>query len=552
MGHSASPPRNSLLHDFQAQATRSYGHKRVSAGLLLLAAAAVSCGSDASTTDGSSTATQTWTAATTPAVSAGAGAVSPVTTTAGVGATAGTWAKGQTGVAGGGAVAMMTPTQAVAGAAAAPGAGAAGAMSAAAGHDAAMGHTGIDCLIKNSVDARDDKLTDEPLVWEGSGQKDLLVPQLVLDWMGENEFESAHDGWHLVRKWDQSCFQSNASADTCLGAQRLQSQGLERAPVQQGAAGDGLAFMAMHRHMIHMLKETFPKHAKLFDGFTKVPRTTEDKENPVPGHRLSWAADNVTGFDVLENIEKNLSMFPSEDDLGNYIENTYRWTAQSPMQPTSQAGSGLHGVLHSQWAVNGSPGNLIEQDRDVRNFTFWKLHGWIDNVWERYRVAKGLKNEDAAYVKIMTDQCNEMFYLKMSNRNLPMQPTGTSTTGPGNAMAETGYFAKQVRPALDATCGGCHSALGPSAGLTLGGMNISSAEVLQGLVGKKSTNGEYNLIEPGAPEKSWVYLKATGDSMTVMCTSACGRGKMPPSGDGLSDAQLQSLKKWIMDGATSQ
>jgi hypothetical protein len=37
-----------------------------------------------------------------------------------------------------------------------------------------------------------------------------------------------------------------------------------------------------------------------------------------------------------------------------------------------------------------------------------------------------------------------------------------------------------------------------------------------------------------------------------MCTSACGRGKMPPSGDGLSDAQLQLLKKWIMDGATSK
>ena len=551
MGHCASPTRNTLL----ARAKR-LGHQRTSAGVLLLASAAVSCGSDANVSDSSNGATQNWTA-TAPGVSAGAGAATATVGPA-VGATApATGAMSQPGIAAAGASATA-PSQTVTGAAgvAAPGAGAAG-VGAVGEHGAhgaagaASGHAGLDCLIKTSVDARDDKLTDDPLVWDGGGQKDLLVPQLVLDWMGENEFESAHDGWHLVRKWDQSCLQSNASADSCLGAQRLKSQGLERAPIQQGGPGDGLAFMAMHRHMIHMLKETFPKHAKLFDGFTKVPRTTEDKENPMSDHRISWTSDNIKGFDILENIEKNMSMFPTEDDLGNYIENTYRWTAQTPMQPTNQPGSGLHGALHSQWSVNGSPGNLIEQAVDVRNYTFWKLHGWIDNVWEHYRVAKGLKNEDADYVKIMTEQCNEMFYLKKSNRNLPMGSTGMSTA-PGTGGAETGYFATQVRPALDATCGGCHSAIGPSAGLTLGGMNISSAEVLQGLVGKKSTNGEYNLIEAGMPEKSWVYLKASGESMTVACTSMCGRGKMPPSGGGLSDAQLMSLKKWIMDGATSQ
>jgi hypothetical protein len=409
------------------------------------------------------------------------------------------------------------------------------------------------CLLKTSVDPRDEMLTNEPLVWEGAGGKDLLVPQIVLDWMAENEFESAHDGWHLVRKWDQSCLQSNAPA-TCRAAQRLVSQGLERAPIQQGGPGDGLAFMAMHRHMIHMLKETFPKHPTLFDGFTKVPRTTEDKENVATWHRISWGPENITGFDILENIEKNLDMFASEDDLGNYIENTYRWTAQTPMEPTNQPGSGLHGALHSQWAISGSPGNLIEQAVDVRNFMFWRLHGWIDNVWERYRVAKGLSATDPEYTNIMREQCNEMFYLKKSNRSMPMQPTGSTSTGtPGaSGNAETGFFATQVRPAMDSTCGGCHSAIGPSAGLTLGGTGITSAEVMESLVGKKSTNGEYNLIEPGAPERSWVYLKASGESTTVTCTSACGRQKMPPSGDGLTAAQLQTLSKWIKDGASTQ
>jgi hypothetical protein len=324
---------------------------------------------------------------------------------------------------------------------------------------------------------------------------------------------------------------------------------LKRAPVQQGAPGDGLAFMVMHRHMIRTLKATFPKHATLFDGFKKVPRTTADPENPNPARAISWSSDNITGFDNLEDIEKHLDMFPTEDDLGNYIENTYRWSAQSPTNPVTMAGDGLHGALHSQWSVNGSPANLIQQSVDVKNYTFWKLHGWIDNVWERYRVAKGLKETDADYQKVLLEQCMEMHELMPMNRGMTTTP---GTTDPGTTAPETGFFATQVRPMLDSTCGGCHSAIGPSAGLTLGGMGISSVDVREGLVGVKATNGEYSLIEPGDPARSWVYLKASGDVSKATCMAACDREKMPPSGPGLSAAQLQTLSKWITDGATDK
>jgi hypothetical protein len=195
-------------------------------------------------------------------------------------------------------------------------------------------------------------------------------------------------------KWDQTCRQSNAT-NGGSATQNLTSQSLRRAPIQQGAPGDGVAFMMMHRHMIMMLKTTFPKHTKLFDGFGKVPKTTQDPQNPTPWRSISWTSSNLTGFDTLENLEQHLDMFPSEDDLGQYIENTYRWTAQTPMSPVNQLGSGLHGALHSQWSVAGSPANLIQQSVDVKNYTFWKLHGWIDNVWERYRKAKNLKDDAA-------------------------------------------------------------------------------------------------------------------------------------------------------------
>jgi hypothetical protein len=450
-------------------------------------------------------------------------------------------------------VEMPPAAPAIAGSTAAATAGSAAGAGGAAG---TAGHSGHDmteaehqCALHAEPDPRDATLTSEPMmVTAGSGQ-DLLLPQIVLDWMDEHEFAEAHDGWHLVRKWDQTCRRSNATASSCTAARRFADQGLPRAPIQQGAPGDGVAFMMMHRHMIDMLKTAFPRNASLFAGFTKVPRTRSDPENPHPWANISWTSSNEVGFDILENIEQNLDRFPTEDDLGLYIENTYRWTEQSPMEPTGERGSGLHGALHAQWAVSGSPANLIDQAVDVKNYTFWKLHGWIDDVWERYRVAKGMTKEDPEYKQLLHEQCMEMYMLQPSNRG-STNPDATGGGGNGGTVSETGVFAVMVRPFLDSTCGGCHSAIAPSAGMTLGGRGVSSSEIIDGLVGVKSTNGEYDLIEPGNPARSWVYLKASGEAASVSCSSACGREKMPPSGPGLTASQLAALRQWIADGAT--
>lgn len=450
--------------------------------------------------------------------------------------------------------AVVPPT-----AGAAAGAGAAGS---AAGAGGMGGHTGhamggaaaaeMHCLVQATPDPRDDQLTGEPRVVTAGRGTDLLVPELVEDWMDEHQFAESHDGWHLVRKWDQGCRKSNAVAEGCASAQRLLAQGLTRAPIQQGAPGDGLAFMAMHRHMIQVLKATFPKHADLFSGFDKVPRTRDDPENPKSGEAISWTSDNLEGFDILENIEQNLEQFPDEDELGRYIQQTYRWTTTSPTSPVSAPGSGLHGALHAQWAVNGSPANLIQQSVDVKNHIFWKLHGWIDDVWERYRRAKGLTEDEPKYKQLLLEQCMEMHALEPRNRGKSMPDSGAAGSGAadgGALMPETGVFHTTVRPILDSSCAGCHSAMGPTAGLTLGGPGISSAEILEDMVGMKSTNGQYDLIAPGDASQSWVYLKASGEVATAACTSTCDRGAMPPSGVGLNAAQLTILRDWIDSGA---
>lgn len=454
-----------------------------------------------------------------------------------------------------------------------PGAAGSGASSSAAGRAAvssaqplagAGGHTALPahgahgeagrapaCPMHMSADARDDQLPNEPQTLEigTSGARDLVLPQGVLDWMAEHQFEAAHDGWHLVRKWDQACRQSHAAVEDCAPAQRLVSQGLWRAEIQQGAPGDGYAFMVMHRHMIQMLRASFPKHAHLFDGFTHVPRSKGDDQNFTPWRNIAWTSDNLKGLEILEHIEQHLAQFPSEDDLGQYIENTYRWTAQQPQQPVNAPGSGLHGALHAQWAVNGSPANLIQQSVDVRNFMFWKLHGWIDDIWERYRRAKGLSPDDPQLQRALEAQCLEMVALQPRNRK-GVAPGAGPAAASGSAPLETGVFAEQIRPVLDSTCAGCHGAVGPNAGLSLGGPGISSAEVIAGLVNAKATNREYDLVEPGLPERSWLFLKASGEAASATCSSGCNRESMPPAGLGFSELQLAALAQWIQNGAS--
>jgi len=403
------------------------------------------------------------------------------------------------------------------------------------------------CSYHGSPDARDDTIKDSKAVVVSAGSsQDTLLPDVVIDWMKEREFAEAHDAWHIIRRWDQGCRKSNAAAAGCRSAERLQANGLWRAEAQQGAPGDGYAFMAMHRHMIHMLQQSFPKHQELFQGFKKVPRARADSENPMPWRNITWSSNNLQGFDVLENIEDNLSKFPTEDDLGRYFQVTFRWTAQSPNTPANEPGSGLHGALHSQWSVLGSPANLIDQKIDVYNFVFWKLHGWADDVWERYRKAKGITEEDATFKKVMLEQCQEMIALQPSTR----KAGGPKPDGGVPSGNETGVFAQRVRPILEAKCAGCHGESGAMAGVTLGGAGLSASELIEGLVGIKSTNGQYSLVEAGQPDKSWVYLKASGGSATVACTGSCDREKMPPSGAGLSAAELDTIKHWIESGAS--
>jgi hypothetical protein len=189
---------------------------------------------------------------------------------------------------------------------------------------------------------------------------------------------------------------------------------------------------------------------------------------------------------------------------------------------------------------------------NIDNYMFWKLHGWMDNVWEKYRIAMGLKRTDAKYVDDMRAQCREMD-IEAEFCRTGIKPGQMD----GPLPVESGFFHEKVRPIFEAAankCGGCHSASGPEAGMSLGGQ-ISSKDIVAGLVNQQAIGGgQFKRVVPGQPDQSWLYLKLTAATSGCTATSAgqCFPGPMPPSADGkatVSAADVAIVRQWIMDGA---
>ncbi len=85
---------------------------------------------------------------------------------------------------------------------------------------------------------------------------------------------------------------------------------------------------------------------------------------------------------------------------------------------------------------------------------------------------------------------------------------------------------------------GCHTGTFPPQGL-----NLSEGQAYANLVGVTSQEDpSLKRVEPGDPDRSYLYLKIIG-------AAGIRGGRMPLGRDPLSDAQIDLIRQWIEEGA---
>ncbi|HKO47384.1 MAG TPA: hypothetical protein VJV79_06660 [Polyangiaceae bacterium] len=403
---------------------------------------------------------------------------------------------------------------------------------------AGAGHVRDHCLEGYDPDPTDATMKDGYVPFTKSNQIDLTVQPEVLAWFKARVWQQAHFQWHNIRR----CTSGMATADAQGGGINPCKTNPELIPSNQEnkGDGDGLEFLAMHRHMIESLKQLWPKHTEQFEGWERFPTKASDMPKEWQGDWTAWPANVTAAAAKADDPASHLSEkeFATEGSFGQWLQST----------------SGLHGALHFKWVrPQNSEHGLGNQFANIDNYMFWKMHGWIDKVWDRYRTARGKKPTDPDIKAAVLAQCRQMDQLAI----LVKPSLGMECTA---APKQTGDFVTSIRPIFESTtnkCTGCHGRSGADANLTLGGSDcVKSSDIVAAMVGKPSvTGGQYKLIEAGNADKSWLYLKVTGKAATVTCTptngNSCSTLTMPKGGNGvtLTQAEQDALKKWINDGA---
>lgn len=233
-----------------------------------------------------------------------------------------------------------------------------------------------------------------------------VIPKEISEWMNRRAWGIHHNVWHFARRWELNPGMN----------QYVLSHGGKRADRQEGTPGNGLDFLAMHRNMIRALMHYFPRYEGLWHGWNVVPIDPDNPPDPTDQVPLG---SRPRPFDpnrlkALDRLAKYLGDFKDDDDLGLYIETRNRPLPCKPKHMSPDPSTGIHNYLHSRFSV---PVNGCDPDQSVsmanflgniKNQRFWRLHGWIDQQWSRFRKLKGLGEDDPKYQAALKDQAVPM------------------------------------------------------------------------------------------------------------------------------------------------
>lgn len=110
-----------------------------------------------------------------------------------------------------------------------------------------------------------------------------------------------------------------------------------------------------------------------------------------------------------------------------------------------------------------------------------------------------------------------------------------------NLLGEGVTWETRISKILEANCGGCHGGAEPDAGF-----NVLDEGVYDRLLAPSTQNPDLALIQPGAPEESYLWLKLINDEAITGLPMPYN----PLTGEGsLTEAELGDIQTWIINGA---
>lgn len=118
------------------------------------------------------------------------------------------------------------------------------------------------------------------------------------------------------------------------------------------------------------------------------------------------------------------------------------------------------------------------------------------------------------------------------------QPKDTGDNNPPDTSGTVSY-SQDVQPIFTNNCAfsGCHGSSGTQQNLVL-----EEGVAYDNIVSVPSQEmSQYNRIEPGKPDSSYLYLKIN--------PSPPSGSRMPQGGPYLSDSQISTIENWVIDGA---
>lgn len=245
--------------------------------------------------------------------------------------------------------------------------------------------------------------------------RDRAMPRAVLSYIRKNGWGCMHREWHDVRML------ASLIGPEMTYVTQFHPEWTRLDP-QEGGPGNGLAFLAMHRVMLSMLRAEFPGFTDAASPYADlagwapgaVPVDADDAAWPVPaGNPRPFNAAQKTALGNLENLMVGVVSdglaIETDDDFGRYLETKRRPIEGTPWALSKDQSAGFHNYMHGRFNDSQSPVRMGNFARNIEGKVFWRLHGWIDTTWTRFRKAHGRDDlTDPVYLGAMDEACRDM------------------------------------------------------------------------------------------------------------------------------------------------